>query len=767
MKRYTLFIYAALLSIIGTLPMNAQQTQDALYIYRNDGGFMGFFYSDIDHIEYSKVDTLGIEHADYVTQEIHALDTIFRIPINAIDSVSFVTPETKYKADVAATTESSLWDYVTGSDGLTLYLASNIPSSVIPKIGDKLVNTKQSKSLPAGFIGKVTSVNNNTVVCEAISLLDVFDQFATNTNIVASASSSRTRGDDEVSTHIEYPDFTGSISLNNDYGFTEEVSAGTTGSIGFNIKESFDVRAFLQVGLLTGLQFGAIIRGIHDMGLNYSVGGTLAYSKDIKLTDYPIPSPIGPLLYLTVEAGLVFGGSGSIVLTGDAGAKLRSYSMIQFNSQRDGQQSAMFDLTPIESTLNLAKLSGNISLNAGAYVEVDITSLCKDLDKAGVRAEGGVRFNIGADFKWSDIGDSNFITTTTMYDALNRDGSISYTKYINGQLKAELLKWKTSVTAEKTVGTPWEGGLVPNFSSIDSKQTGTTLEATVNLKGRNVLFESPVGAVIHNAKGTKIIEGWNDKDYFMKNFNSYTLSFNDMKFGNKLRIYPMTKLFGNELLATPYKEFSVDPWMEVTPSSINFSAAGGSQRFQITDNFEYSNGDDFIWEASVNYGSDGKWLDTKWDGDDYVVTADKNDSNKEKSATFTFRISSESQGVNISKDVKVTQSAKSSEGGGGDDENDLKKQVDSAILGTWTRATVVGLELVIFDGGDGSGSYSRGTLGSDSTSGSYKITKYGKTTDGYLAGEMDVTTDKTRTRTFVIMGNQLSYAGLTWKKSGN
>ena len=442
MKRYTLFIYAALLSIIGTLPMNAQQTQDALYIYRNDGGFMGFFYSDIDHIEYSKVDTLGIEHADYVTQEIHALDTIFRIPINAIDSVSFVTPETKYKADVAATTESSLWDYVTGSDGLTLYLASNIPSSVIPKIGDKLVNTKQSKSLPAGFIGKVTSVNNNTVVCEAISLLDVFDQFATNTNIVASASSSRTRGNDEVSTHIEYPDFTGSISLNNDYGFTEEVSAGTTGSIGFNIKESFDVRAFLQVGLLTGLQFGAIIRGIHDMGLNYSVGGTLAYSKDIKLTDYPIPSPIGPLLYLTVEAGLVFGGSGTIVLTGDAGAKLRSYSMIQFNSQRDGQQSAMFDLTPIESTLNLANLSGNISLNAGAYVEVDITSLCKDLDKAGVRAEGGVRFNIGADFKWSDIGDSNFITTTTMYDALNRDGSISYTKYINGQLKAELLQRK-------------------------------------------------------------------------------------------------------------------------------------------------------------------------------------------------------------------------------------------------------------------------------------------------------------------------------------
>ena len=771
MKRYTLFIYAALLSIIGTLPMNAQQAQDALYIFRNDGGFMGFFFSDIDRIEYSKVDTLGVEQADYVTQEIHALDTIFRIPINAIDSVSFVTPETKYKADVAATTKSSLWDYVTGSDELTLYLASNTPSNVLPKSGDKIVTTKQTNKLPAGFVGKVSSVKTGgseiTIECEAVSLLDVFDQFVSKCSAQGSSAQTRSRGDSEISTHIDVPDISGSITLNNEYGFTEEVSVGATGSLGYNIKNAFDVRAFLQVSLWTGLQFGAIIRGEHDISVNYNVGGTLSYSKDINLARNITPTPLGPLLYFDNTAGLVFGGSGSIALSGDAGIGLRSYSLIQFNSQRDGQQQAVFDLSSTGFHKNLAKLSGNISLNAGAFIEFDITSICKDLDKAGARAEGGLRFELGADFKWRDVGDQKFITSTTMYEELNRDGSVAWKGYINGQLKAEVLKWKTSVIAEKTVGTPWEGGLVPNFSKIDTKQNGTTLEATVNLKGRDVLFENPVGAVIHNAKGTKIMEGLNDKDYYKKNFNSYTLSFPDMKFGNKLRLYPMTKLFGYELLATPYKEFSVDPWMEVTPSSISFSAAGGSQRFQITDNFEYSNDDDFLWEAIVNYGSDGKWLDPKWDGDDYVVTAGKNDSNKEKSATITFKISSESQGVNISKDVKVTQSAKSSEGGGGDDENDLKKQVDSAILGTWTRATVVGLELVIFDGGDGSGSYSRGTLGSDSTSGSYKITKYGKTTDGYLAGEMDVTTDKTRTRTFVIMGNELSYAGLTWKKSGN
>ena len=90
---------------------------------------------------------------------------------------------------------------------------------------------------------------------------------------------------------------------------------------------------------------------------------------------------------------------------------------------------------------------------------------------------------------------------------------------------------------------------------------------------------------------------------------------------------------------------------------------------------------------------------------------------------------------------------------------------DAPNIAVRTGATVVGIpEIVDFGGGGGSGSYSRGTLGSDSTTGSYKITKYGKTTEGYLAGEMDVTTDKKRTRTFVIMGNQLSYAGVTWER---
>ena len=133
MKRYTVIILAAVLSMLGIQTASAQQTQDALYIYRNDGGFNAFFFGDIHHIEYSKIDTLGVEQDDYVVQEVYALDTLFRIPLNAIDSVAFVTPENKIKADVFCP-DKSIADYIVASDSVYwIRLAKNTPAALIQR----------------------------------------------------------------------------------------------------------------------------------------------------------------------------------------------------------------------------------------------------------------------------------------------------------------------------------------------------------------------------------------------------------------------------------------------------------------------------------------------------------------------------------------------------------------------------------------------------------------------------------------------------------
>ena len=94
--------YAAVLltALTGSLPMMAQEDEveggEAFYIYQNDGHFDGFFYDQVKEIRYSRFDTLGIERSEYVSQEIVTEDSVYRIMLTAIDSVSYVQPEIRY-----------------------------------------------------------------------------------------------------------------------------------------------------------------------------------------------------------------------------------------------------------------------------------------------------------------------------------------------------------------------------------------------------------------------------------------------------------------------------------------------------------------------------------------------------------------------------------------------------------------------------------------------------------------------------------------------
>ena len=155
----------AALLIGAMLPATAQTqnpdepVQDAIYVYRNDGKFHGFYKSEIVRMEFSKIDTLGQQHVDYVVQEIETLDSLYRIPVSAIDSVSFITPRTEYADGMKATTTSELWDYVVASDSMTcITLSPSTPASLMPVVGDKLCTTKSRNLLPGGFYGTVQNV---------------------------------------------------------------------------------------------------------------------------------------------------------------------------------------------------------------------------------------------------------------------------------------------------------------------------------------------------------------------------------------------------------------------------------------------------------------------------------------------------------------------------------------------------------------------------------------------------------------------------------
>lgn len=182
--------------------VNSVRAQDAFYVYRNDGDFNGFFYDQVIRMGYSKFDLEGVEHDKYVVQEVETEDSIYRIPLAAIDSIGFQQPEIIFNPKLRNMDAEGITDYISGEvfhDGL--YLRMDIPEKLLPKPGEVIVTfdserVKNADQYPrdywsqdheyGGFGGKVVSVERidhmgiYRVGTERLtSIGDIFQQFIT------------------------------------------------------------------------------------------------------------------------------------------------------------------------------------------------------------------------------------------------------------------------------------------------------------------------------------------------------------------------------------------------------------------------------------------------------------------------------------------------------------------------------------------------------------------------------------------------------------
>ena len=155
------------------------QRQHALYNYRNDGDFDAWLNVDIDNITYSKIDTLGIEHEDFVVQEVRTPYQVYRIPIEAIDSIGFHAPETKYNEKVFFITDSHI-PYIKIVDDLSITFDNSTPEELLPVVGQILVAETSEDPLEDGFAGRIVDITDTDAgkefICEEVSLSDIFDR---------------------------------------------------------------------------------------------------------------------------------------------------------------------------------------------------------------------------------------------------------------------------------------------------------------------------------------------------------------------------------------------------------------------------------------------------------------------------------------------------------------------------------------------------------------------------------------------------------------
>lgn len=168
----------ALLSILG-IAAQQQQSQYALYNYRNDGDFNAWLNIDIDSITYSTIGLDSIEYDNIVTQEVWTPDSCYRIPLEAIDSIGFRAPEPVYKDNIFHIRQYHM-PYILKAEGLTLSINNGIARDSIPAVGQIVISDVIEEPLPRGFSGRVLSVEETSeayiITCEAVALTDIFER---------------------------------------------------------------------------------------------------------------------------------------------------------------------------------------------------------------------------------------------------------------------------------------------------------------------------------------------------------------------------------------------------------------------------------------------------------------------------------------------------------------------------------------------------------------------------------------------------------------
>ena len=176
MKRF-LFIIAVIMSAAASFAQ--EQADNVMYVYRNDGGFEAFYYSEVDSMTYSNLGVDGYSYDDIVTQEVWTEDSLYRIPLAAIDSIGFSTPPAIINKDVFVfTSEHDPYLFDTGT--LAFTMKASTPKDMRPSKGSIVVADISCMAFQYGIMARVISITETEqgyrYECEQAGLDDVYDQ---------------------------------------------------------------------------------------------------------------------------------------------------------------------------------------------------------------------------------------------------------------------------------------------------------------------------------------------------------------------------------------------------------------------------------------------------------------------------------------------------------------------------------------------------------------------------------------------------------------
>ena len=584
MKRLHLILLLAVM----TLSSMSQTVGEAFYIYRNDGQFNAFFRDEVVSVDYSQEDAEGNHYDEIVTQIVNTVDSVYMIPLASIDSISFVQPETIYQED-AIPLEGTLFDYLISVDGMTLTFASNMPATLTPKVGDKIVTMELTDKLPYGFSGMAKLVTNSSsgieVLCDSIELDEVVKQFY---GIVI-------MGDDGTNNIRPRAPWRDPKYYDRDYELPNSPINIPIDVSGYITKKSiFDIngKAEINVSIVphTAVRVTLVIDGIRSHTKVHLVSRLVTKttidicgeaSKDLKLNLLPndgnYRGPWNIPLYFAIGPKLEL--SGEIMAEFTIGATIDVVSDITYYPQT---------LIPLISTLSpiINRIDGKVnvsdfnvhfdrvgargSLRAGAFFRGGVST--GDHKKAwmGIEADGGGKCDVDFLFDIARLREAD--RSTALYDELKSLCDLEVKPFFGVHFMAssndDKYTFKTGPEFDDFGGTWFKGGLVPTFSDtkLTRSASGTLgADATTNITGACPI-KYTVGYSLFDSQKNRVEEPqyFGEKYSVFNSFSSYPGSFDNLKSDETYKVYPTISLFGYPMLASPSAELEMNFPVKIT-----------------------------------------------------------------------------------------------------------------------------------------------------------------------------------------------------------
>ncbi len=569
MKKSILFLILTAI-VFGTFGTYAQKP---VYIYRNEGFIQTFITEEIDSITYSRIDADSMLHSDYCMTEIHACDTVFRIPIASIDSISFVTPTTILQPEVFNIDEKLL-TWVTGREKLTFYLNPSTPVNLLPEKGKVVVSLANASTPIKGiFMGEVADIKTENdriaIVCEPTSFEEAFVRlYSTANGVKTKSESTKSRaGEFDQGWEIWGPEKTEVNLLAPLNSLPIPIS-----SIAYepNDKLAFSLEDDPELSFAITPQLKYHISLTHDQfygtSISLSIIGDYLFQEKFKLAgnielseDIPFCHPFIPFASGLADVFLEFGAYGKISTGIAIDKKWDQHYKSVFHW--DWSKKAPSALKPVNNFKCIEnKQEGNSaisgSLSAGLYLTIGVEFIAsKNLDIAeiGLRLEGGA--GIEGSFIPSKSDTIGASTSPFFYNKLRQRKLESFFE-IGAQAKAKAFKWSISTPPEMEIG-----GIPLKHRFITNKISTVPVFTDFSMTE----YDDNSISVVTNAKG---YVGSNDLGFALSqddifSVNDYVYTRQDYRgpqallshtFRNKSiecenRVYPLIKWMGIQMIA--------------------------------------------------------------------------------------------------------------------------------------------------------------------------------------------------------------------------